>query len=85
MWRIEYKPQNIGEQIDEEIARFENENYVSIYLRSVKDQNTECLTFAKFKKKMIEGEEMYTFITSIPTETERGTPTVGTQLKVTFD
>ncbi len=56
MWRIEYKPQNIGEQIDEEIARFENENYVSIYLRSVKDQNTECLTFAKFKKIYIYNE-----------------------------
>ena len=89
--RIEYKPQNIGEQIDEdaipdseyysslseamknsnsetdpeqiyqknideEIARFENENYVSIYLRSVKDQNTECLTFAKFKKIYIYNE-----------------------------
>ena len=110
---IEYKPQYIGEQIDEEaipdseyyaspeqamknsnseadpeqiyqknideeIGRFENENYVSIYFRSVKDQNTECLTFAKFKKKMIEGEEMYTFITSIPTEIERTGVSIGT-------
>ena len=111
--RIEYKPQNIGEQIDEEtipdsqyysspadamknsypetdpeqiyrknideeIARFENEDYVSIYFRSVKDKNTECFTFAKFKKKIIEGEEKYTFLTSIPTESEREAPILGT-------
>ena len=111
--RIEYKPQNIGEQIDEEtipdsqyysspadamknsypetdpeqiyrknideeIARFENENYVSIYFRSVKDKNTECFTLAKFKKKMIGGEVKYTFLTSIPTEAERGHQTLAT-------
>ena len=64
--------------IDEEIVRFENENYVSIYFRSVKDKNTECFTLAKFKKKMIGGEVKYTFLTSIPTEAERGHQTLAT-------
>ncbi len=89
--RIEYKPQNIGEPIDEEsipdseyypspeqamknsslqmdpeevyqknmdevIAKFENDNYASVYFKSIKDENTEYLTFAKFKKKVIEGQ-----------------------------
>ena len=111
--RIEYKPQYIGEQIDEEaipdseyyaspeqamknssfqvepeeeyqknmdevIVTFENENYASVYFKSIKDKNVECMTFAKFKKKVIDGEEKYTFITSIPTESERDAPVLGT-------
>ena len=111
--RIEYKQQNIGDQIDEEaipdseyyaspeqamknssfqvepeeayqknmdevIVTFENENYASVYFKSIKDKNVECMTFAKFKKKVIDGEEKYTFITSIPTESERDAPVLGT-------
>ena len=111
--RIEYKPQYIGDQIDEEaipdseyyaspeqamknssfqvepeeayqknmdevIVTFENENYASVYFKSIKDKNVECMTFAKFKKKVIDGEEKYTFITSIPTESERDAPVLGT-------
>ncbi|MEG0191521.1 MAG: hypothetical protein RR869_10570 [Lachnospiraceae bacterium] len=64
-------------KIDEIIKRFENDNYVTLYFKSVKNKNVECLTFAKFKKKEIEGKVGYTFISSIPTETERGIPTVG--------
>ena len=105
--RIEYKPQYIGEQIDEEaipdseyyaspeqamknssfqvepeeeyqknmdevIVTFENENYASVYFKSIKDKNVECMTFAKFKKKVIDGEEKYTYITSFPSEKKRG-------------
>lgn len=60
--------------IDEIIAQFENEDYISIYFRSVKDKDTETLTFAKFKKKMIGNEKKYTFLLSNPTEVKRGTP-----------
>ena len=111
--RVEYKPQNISEPIDEDsipdseyypspeqamknssfqvepeevyqknmdevIAKFENENYASVYFKSIKDKNTECLTFAKFKKKVIDGEERYTYITGFPTESERDNFTIGT-------
>ena len=60
--------------IDEIIAQFENADYISIYFRSVKDQDTETLTFAKFKKKMIGNEKKYAFLISNPTEVKRGTP-----------
>lgn len=111
--RIEYKPQNIGEPIDEEsipdseyypspeqamknssfqadpeevyqknmdevIAKFENENYTSVYFKSIKDENTGCLTFAKFKKKVIDGEERYTFITRFPSDLTKNSWKVGT-------
>lgn len=47
--------------IDEVIAKFENEEYAAIYFRSIKDKNTECFTFTRFKKKVIEGEEKYVY------------------------
>lgn len=59
--------------IDEIIVQFENEDYISIYFRSVKDKDTETLTFAKFKKKMIGNEKKYVFLLSNPTEVKRGT------------
>lgn len=111
--RIEYKPQNISEPIDENsipdseyypspeqamknssfqadpeevyqknmdevIAKFENENYASVYFKSIKDENTGCLTFAKFKKKVIDGEERYTFITRFPSDLTKNSWKVGT-------
>lgn len=111
--RIEYKPQNISEPIDENsipdseyypspeqamknssfqadpeevyqknmdevIAKFENENYTSVYFKSIKDENTGCLTFAKFKKKVIDGEERYTFITRFPSDLTKNSWKVGT-------
>ncbi len=60
--------------IDEIIAQFENEDYISIYFRSVKDKDTETLTFAKFKKKIIGNEKKYAFLASDPAEVKRGTP-----------
>ena len=111
--RVEYKPQNISEPIDEDsipdseyypspeqamknssfqadpeevyqksmdevIAKFENENYASVYFKSIKDKNTGCLTFAKFKKKVIDGEERYTFITRFPSDLTKNSWKVGT-------
>ena len=105
--RIEYKPHNIGESIEEEsipdsqyystvqealhgskitadaeklyqknmdeiIAQFENENYISVYFKSVKNEDVACITFAKFKKKVIDGDEKYTFLRAIPREEKRG-------------
>lgn len=64
--------------IDEVIKKFENDNYIALYFRSVKDENTECITFAKFKKKEIDNRVKYTFIASIPLETERDDFFVGT-------
>ena len=64
--------------MDEVIAKFENENYASVYFKSIKDKNTGCLTFAKFKKKVIDGEERYTFITRFPSDLTKNSWKVGT-------
>ena len=76
---FQVEPEEVYQKnMDEVIAKFENENYASVYFKSIKDKNTECLTFAKFKKKVIEGEERYTYITGFPTESERDNFTIGT-------
>lgn len=63
--------------IDEVIEKIENENYVVLYFKSIKDSDEECITMAKFKKKIIDGREQYTFLQSIPTTVKRGTKTIG--------
>ena len=45
--------------IDQIIAKFENENYISIYYISIKDEEEICDSFAKFKIKEIEGVKKY--------------------------
>ena len=76
---FQVEPEEVYQKnMDEVIAKFENDKYASVYFKSVKDKNTECLTFAKFKKKVIDGEERYTYITGFPTETERDGFTIGT-------
>ncbi len=52
--------------VDEIIAEFENEQYISVYFQSVKDENELCDTFAKFKIKTIDGEKRYTFLSCYP-------------------
>jgi len=52
--------------IDEIIKTFENDDYISIFFRSVRDSKLECFTMAKFKKKTIDGKVKYVFLTSIP-------------------
>ena len=39
----------------------ENEEYISVFFRSVKDKDQECFTMAKFRKKNIGGETKYFF------------------------
>lgn len=76
---FQVEPEEVYQKnMDEVIAKFENDKYASVYFKSIKDKNTECLTFAKFKKKVIEGEERYTYITGFPTESERDNFTIGT-------
>lgn len=72
--KSEEKYQN---QIDEIIKRFENDRYVTLYFKSVKDKNTECFTLAKFRKKEINGNVEYTFLASIPSESNRTSPVIG--------
>lgn len=57
--------------IDEVIKRIENEEYILLYFRSVKDKNQECFTMAKFKKKEIGGKEKYYFLLCYPREDEK--------------
>ena len=45
--------------IDEIVAEFENESYISIYYISVRDEEEICESFAKFKIKEIEGVKKY--------------------------
>ncbi len=45
--------------IDQIIVKFENENYISIYYISIKDEEEICESFAKFKIKEIEGVKKY--------------------------
>ena len=66
---FQVEPEEVYQKnMDEVIAKFENDKYASVYFKSVKDKNTECLTFAKFKKKLIGGKEKYTFITRYPSD-----------------
>lgn len=58
--------------IDEIIMKFENDDYVTIYFRSIKDKSEECFTMAKFKKKEIDGTMHYSFRQMKPTVTNRG-------------
>lgn len=57
-------------RIDEVIKRWENDDYILIFFRSVKNQNEECFTMAKFKKKCIDEKERYVFLTDIPSDYE---------------
>ncbi len=57
--------------VDEVIMSLENEEYISVFFRSVKDKDQECFTMAKFRKKDIGGETKYFFISAFPRETER--------------
>lgn len=57
--------------VDEVIMSLENEEYISVFFRSVKDKDQECFTMAKFRKKDIDGETKYFFISAFPRETER--------------
>ena len=45
--------------IDQVIAKFENENYISVCFLSIKDDEEICKSFAKFKIKEIEGVKKY--------------------------
>ena len=76
---FQVEPEEVYQKnMDEVIAKFENDKYASVYFKSVKDKNTECLTFAKFKKKVIDGEERYTFITRFPSDLTKNSWKVGT-------
>ena len=76
---FQVEPEEVYQKnMDEVIAKFENENYASVYFKSIKDKNTGCLTFAKFKKKVIDGEERYTFITRFPSDLTKNSWKVGT-------
>lgn len=59
-------------QIDEIIKSWENDQYMLVFFRSVRDKNEECFTMAKFKKKLIDGKMRYVFVTGIPECYERG-------------
>lgn len=63
--------------IDEVIKRIENEEYILLYFRSVKNKKQECLTMAKFKKKEIDGKEKYYFLLCYPTEDEKNAWYIG--------
>ena len=64
--------------VDEVIKRFENERYVTLYFKSIKDENTECFTLAKFRKKEIAGKIKYTYLTCNASESNRNSPVIGT-------
>ena len=63
--------------IEELIKRFDSDKYVTIYFKSKKDNDTECITMAKFIKKLINGSEKYAFLSSIPTEIRSNAKSVG--------
>lgn len=52
--------------VDEVIMSLENEEYISVFFRSVKDKDQECFTIAKFRKKDIGGETKYFFLSGFP-------------------
>ncbi|MDD3403589.1 MAG: DUF600 family protein [Hespellia sp.] len=64
--------------IDEIIKKIENNMYITLYFRSVKNHDIECFTMAKFKKKKFAGKDKYAYLCSIPTEAKRNVPMVGT-------
>ena len=51
--------------IDEIIAKFENENYVSVFYISIKDDKKICKSFSKFKIKEIGGIKKYVAVDCI--------------------
>ncbi len=63
--------------ISEEIFKMENEDYATIYYRSVKDENAECFTIAKLKKKKFEDGVKYTFLTCSYSEMEANAWIIG--------
>lgn len=63
--------------IEELIKRFDSDKYVTIYFKSKKDNDTECITMAKFIKKVINGSGKYAFLSSIPTEIRSNAKAVG--------
>ncbi len=58
--------------IDNIIIKFENDEYLSIYFQSFKEDEI-CDTFAKFKKKLIDDQEMYTLLLAEPTVSKEKT------------
>ncbi len=66
--------------IDNIIAKFENDNYLSMYFQSFKDGNELCYTFAKFKKKEVNNELMYTLLMREPTTAKKNGWYTGTAL-----
>lgn len=63
--------------VEEIIKRFDSDKYVTIYFKAKKDNDTECITMARFIKKVINGLEKYAFLSSIPTEIKSNAKSVG--------
>lgn len=71
--------------IDEIIKSWENDNYILIFFRAVKNKEEECLTMAKFKKKLIDEKEKYVFLTGIPTYHSRDAIYIGGSIENLVD
>lgn len=69
--------QQYQNHIDEIIKRFDSDKYVTIYFKAKKDESTECVTMAKFIKKVINKSEKYAFLYSIPTKVKADGKTIG--------
>ncbi|WP_461812370.1 hypothetical protein [Faecalimonas sp.] len=63
--------------IEEIIKRFDSDKYVTIYFKSPKGKDIECITMAKFIKKVIDGSEKYAYLSSMPTEIRSNAKSVG--------
>lgn len=58
--------------IDEIIETFENDNYITIYFRSIKSESEESFTMAKFKKKNINDNQKYCFLSETLNVAKKG-------------
>lgn len=56
-----------------------------IFYRAVKNENEECLTIAKFKKKIIDEKEKYVFLTGIPSYYEKDAIYIGGSIEKLID
>ncbi len=63
--------------VDEVLFQLESDKYSTIYYRSVKSKTEECYTMAKLKKKLIDGNIKYVFLSCNYSEMEDNAWIVG--------
>lgn len=59
--------------VDEVIASVENDKYITVFFKSIKDEKHQTFTIAKFRKKQIDGNTMYCFLSASRNEIDKST------------